>query len=225
MEEKCVLVPAMSRYHDRKRSNGIIMVTLYMMVVVLGVAEALTGAYGCTATRHFVKVPPRTSQRWMVATPNYDSEILRKVDKWACIKDCGACCKLGPIDSRPDLADYLTEEELTLYKSMIGEDDFCTHFDQKAKMCTIYDQRPSFCVVKPEKMKVMFDIDQEEINDFCAFCCREQIGDHYGEDSDVMQRFEEVIASLREEEDDEEGGKERVEGEIDPQDGGKWISM
>ena len=199
-----------------------------MVVVVLGVTKAWKGAYGWTATRaHFVKVPS-TSQRRMVATPNYDSEILRKVDKWACIKDCGACCKLGPIDSRPDLSDYLTEEELTLYKSMIGEDDFCTHFDQKAKMCTIYDQRPSFCVVKPEKMKVMFDIDQEEINDFCAFCCREQIGDHYGEESDVMQRFEEVIASLRDHEDDEEdneGGKERVEGEIDPQDGGKWISM
>ena len=119
--------------------------------------------------------------------------------------------------------EYLTEDELTLYQSMIGEDEFCKHFDQKAKMCTIYDQRPSFCVVKPEKMKVMFDIDQEEINDFCAFCCREQISDHYGEESDVMERFEEVIASLRG--DDERDEEERSEGEIDPNDGGKWVSL
>ena len=38
-----------------------------------------------------------------------DDGILRRVDKWACIKDCGACCKLGPLEDRPDLSEYLTE--------------------------------------------------------------------------------------------------------------------
>lgn len=33
-----------------------------------------------------------------------EPEILRKIDEWACVKGCGACCKLGPLDSRPDLA-------------------------------------------------------------------------------------------------------------------------
>ena len=136
-----------------------------------------------------------------VASPDMSSEILRKVDKWACIKDCGACCKLGPLDSRPDLPEYLTEAEFTQYVSMIGEDDFCKHYDQKEKMCTIYEERPSFCVVKPEKMKVMFDVEEEDLNNFCAFCCREQISDHYGEESNVMKRFEQVIASLRDDED------------------------
>ena len=37
-----------------------------------------------------------------------DTFILRRVDKWACVKNCGACCKLGPLDSRPDLESYLT---------------------------------------------------------------------------------------------------------------------
>ena len=160
-----------------------------------------------------------SSSTLMVTSHNIDSQILRKVDKWACINNCGACCKLGPLESRPDLPEYLTEEELTLYKSMIGNDDFCKHFDQKTKMCKIYDHRPSFCVVKPEKMKVMFDIDKDEINDFCAFCCREQIGDHYGEESDVMERFEKVIASLRNDSELETQG-----GEIS-EDGGKWISL
>lgn len=157
-----------------------------------------------------------------------EGNILRKVDKWACIKDCGACCKLGPLEDRPDLPDYLTEQELDQYKSMIGADNYCKHYDKEEKMCTIYDERPSFCVVKPEKMKTMFDIDEEEINDFCAFCCREQISDVYGEESNVMERFEEVIASLRDDDDDIEvieGKSGRVEGEIDPLDGGKWISI
>ena len=39
-----------------------------------------------------------------------DTFILRRVDKWACVKNCGACCKLGPLDSRPDLESYLTGE-------------------------------------------------------------------------------------------------------------------
>ena len=39
-----------------------------------------------------------------------DTFILRRVDKWACVKNCGACCKLGPLDSRPDLESYLTRK-------------------------------------------------------------------------------------------------------------------
>ena len=26
---------------------------------------------------------------------SYKDQILRKVDNWACVKNCGACCKLG----------------------------------------------------------------------------------------------------------------------------------
>jgi Fe-S-cluster containining protein len=205
--------------------------TVTVLYIILNVIISFIGAKAldnarfshCRTLGRGISSRQELSPRLMVASPDFDSQILRKVDKWACIKDCGACCKLGPLESRPDLPEYLTEDELTLYQSMIGEDEFCKHFDQKAKMCTIYDQRPSFCVVKPEKMKVMFDIDQEEINDFCAFCCREQISDHYGEESDVMERFEEVIASLRG--DDERDEEERSEGEIDPNDGGKWVSL
>ena len=157
-----------------------------------------------------------------------DDGILRRVDKWACIKDCGACCKLGPLEDRPDLSEYLTEAELKQYKDMIGEDNYCKHYDGENKMCTIYANRPSFCVVKPEKMQTMFGIDEDEINDFCAFCCREQISDVYGEESSTMERFEEIIASLRDSSDEgvqNDEATQRVEGEIDPVDGGKWISI
>jgi len=42
------------------------------------------------------------------SSDEFSSLILRRVDKWACVKNCGACCKLGPLDSRPDLETYLT---------------------------------------------------------------------------------------------------------------------
>ena len=29
------------------------------------------------------------------ATNDFSDQVLRKVDKWACVKNCGACCKLG----------------------------------------------------------------------------------------------------------------------------------
>jgi hypothetical protein len=32
--------------------------------------------------------------------------------------------------------------------------------------------------------------------DFCKFCCEEQIADVYGEDSEEMERFEIVIEGL-----------------------------
>lgn len=134
----------------------------------------------------------RNSLRSTFRMSTTNDNILRQVDKWACVKFCGACCKLGPIDSRPDLAEYLDEDELNMYKSMIAEDDWCKHFDKTARLCTIYDKRPEFCRVEPAKYKKMFDVEEENLNDFCAFCCREQINDVYGEESDEKKRFEEV---------------------------------
>lgn len=131
-------------------------------------------------------------------------QILRRVDKWACVKNCGACCKLGPMDSRPDLAEYLSPDELDLYESMIGPDDWCKNFDQETRMCKIYDDRPEFCRVDPQKFQKMYQIEEKELNDFCTFCCREQISDVYGDDSVEMDNFEDVIESFDYEEEEKE---------------------
>ena len=42
----------------------------------------------------------------------------------------------------------------------------------------------------------MFDIDEEDFSDFCAFCCREQITDTYGDNSDEMDRFESILLQI-----------------------------
>jgi Fe-S-cluster containining protein len=90
--------------------------------------------------------------------------ILRRVDKWACVKNCGACCKLGPLDSRPELDTYLSPEELAKYESMVGADDWCINFDKESRMCKIYEDRPDFCRVEPKKFQKMYDVEEEELN-------------------------------------------------------------
>jgi len=165
---------------------------------------ALVGTSSCYAL-YIVPLRANTnvSPLRMSSSP---STILRRVDKWACVSGCGACCKLGPLDSRPQLGEYLTPEELTTYKSLIGPDDWCVNFDKDKRLCKIYDDRPAFCVVSPEKMKSMFEVEEEDINDFAAFCCREHIADNYGENSIELERFESVLDELYAEDDEEEEG-------------------
>mmetsp|Transcript_6822 Transcript_6822/g.7066 ORF Transcript_6822/g.7066 Transcript_6822/m.7066 type:complete len:203 (-) Transcript_6822:82-690(-) len=171
-------------------------------------------------SRGFMGITILRGNRKPLAMTSSDSNILRQVDKWACVKSCGACCKLGPIESRPDLPEYLDEKEYESYKSMIGSDNWCKHFDQTNRLCTIYDNRPDFCRVEPAKYKKMFNIEEEEMNEFCVFCCQEQIIDVYGEKSLEWSRFNAVNNQINTEYDDfdeddeefqEEGEEEKEE--------------
>ena len=122
--------------------------------------------------------------------------ILKRIDSWGCMKNCGACCKLGPIESRPDLGEYLDSDELIEYKSMIGKDNWCVNFDQENRLCKIYNDRPNFCRVDQQQFKKMYDIDNEDFVDFCTFCCREQITDVFGEDSKEFSNYEDLLIDL-----------------------------
>lgn len=100
----------------------------------------------------------------MMSASSDNNNILRRVDKWACVKDCGACCKLGPIESRPQLNEYLNEIDYARYESLIGPDDWCKNFDQENRLCKVYDTRPDFCRVDSVNFKKMYDIDEEDLN-------------------------------------------------------------
>lgn len=110
------------------------------------------------------------------------------MNHWHCIANCGACCNLEPC-ARPDLEQYLTQEELTLYLRMVGEDGWCINYDQEQRKCTIYDDRPRFCRVKPDIFQEMFDIALEEFEEFAIDCCHQQIEAIYGEESAEMERY------------------------------------
>lgn len=116
---------------------------------------------------------------------------------WSCVKNCGACCYLSQED-RPYLSDLLTEEELIVFHDLIGSDGWCRHFNKATRSCNIYEDRPSFCRVKTwlaEKADG-FGVDtsdKDEVDAFCAACCREHIRDVHGADSPEMQRFDEQV--------------------------------
>lgn len=110
------------------------------------------------------------------------------MSQWLCIENCGACCHLDPID-RPDLAQYLTESELELYMTMVGENGWCINYDRETRKCQIYLDRPRFCRVKPDIFHEMYDIPVAEFEEFAIDCCHQQIEAVYGEESEEMINY------------------------------------
>ena len=119
-----------------------------------------------------------------------------KVNKWQCVTNCGACCNLTPED-RPDLAEYLSSEELELYMSMVGESGWCINYDRSTRKCQIYDERPRFCRVEPDNFAVMYDVEKSEFDKFAIACCQQQITGVYGEDSSELERYNQTIYGRR----------------------------
>jgi hypothetical protein len=111
---------------------------------------------------------------------------------WQCVKQCGACCHLDPAE-RPELDQYLSAEELTLYFSMVGEGGWCVNFDHANRECQIYADRPRFCRVEAEVFQDLYDIESEELNEFAIDCCRQQIEGVYGDRSLEMIRFDQAV--------------------------------
>lgn len=107
---------------------------------------------------------------------------------WQCVKNCGACCNLTPTD-RPELANYLTPEQLETYMAMVGPDGWCIHYDHDNRLCSIYEQRPSFCRVQADTFEQMFNIPGAELNEFAIECCHEQISGVYGAKSEELKQF------------------------------------
>lgn len=114
---------------------------------------------------------------------------------WRCVKYCGACCHLDPLE-RPDLEDYLPPEDLERYLSMVGEGGWCINYDRDKRECKIYDLRPRFCRVVPDTFKQMYDVEADEFNDFAIDCCRQQIEGVYGWDSQEMKRYDREIENI-----------------------------
>jgi uncharacterized protein len=114
---------------------------------------------------------------------------------WQCVKQCGACCHLDPMD-RPGLELYLSPQELELYLSMVGESGWCINFDQQTRECRIYAERPRFCRVEPKIFQDMYGIEAEELNDFAIACCQEQIEGVYGDRSLEMIRFDQKVGLI-----------------------------
>lgn len=115
---------------------------------------------------------------------------------WSCMKRCGACCYLNPSE-RPELDHYLSQSELIEYYGLVGADGWCIHYHQETKTCSIYEHRPTFCRVTPENFERMFGVASMEFDEFAIECCCEHIASQYGEDSEEMARYLEIVEEAR----------------------------
>ncbi|KAL0333320.1 UNVERIFIED_CONTAM: hypothetical protein Sangu_1488200 [Sesamum angustifolium] len=89
----------------------------------------------------------------------------KKDPVWQCVQNCGACCKLdkGPTFPSPDEI-FDDPSDIQLYKSLVGEDGWCIHYDKSSRKCSIYAERPYFCRVEPEIFNTLYGIDKKKFN-------------------------------------------------------------
>ena len=72
---------------------------------------------------------------------------MKGYPKWTCIDNCGACCKLAP-NEREEAINALSEKDVRVFLSMVGEDGWCIFYNKLNRKCNIYKDRPTFCNVK-----------------------------------------------------------------------------
>ncbi len=118
--------------------------------------------------------------------------MTRPVERWACMDQCGACCRLAP-DERPEAVESLDPNQQQQYLSMVGADGWCIHFDSGSRRCRIYDTRPDFCRVS--SLCGLFGVEPDQVDVFAIACCRQQIRSVHGGRSRELRKFERLIRS------------------------------
>ncbi|KAJ6924160.1 hypothetical protein NC652_017454 [Populus alba x Populus x berolinensis] len=51
-----------------------------------------------------------------------------------------------------------------LYKSLIGPDGWCIHYEKSTRKCSIYPDRPYFCRVEPDIFESLYGITKKKFN-------------------------------------------------------------
>ncbi|XVE76287.1 hypothetical protein DITRI_Ditri12bG0159900 [Diplodiscus trichospermus] len=91
---------------------------------------------------------------------------------WRCVENCGACCKLakGPAFATPEEI-FTDPSDVELYRSLIGPDGWCVHYEKSTRTCSIYSDRPYFCRVEPDIFKKLYGIQNKMFNkEACRSC-------------------------------------------------------
>ncbi|RWR74855.1 Retinoic acid-induced 3 [Cinnamomum micranthum f. kanehirae] len=109
---------------------------------------------------------------------------------WSCSQGCGACCKLdkGPAFATPEEI-FDDPDHVKLYRSMIGTDGWCIHFEKTTRTCSIYQGRPYFCRVEPKVFEELYGINEKKFNKEACSCCRDTIKAVYGVHSEELDNF------------------------------------
>ncbi|KAK7345633.1 hypothetical protein VNO77_16241 [Canavalia gladiata] len=120
----------------------------------------------------------------------------KKEPRWHCVEGCGACCKLQKGPSFPSPEEIFTDpSDVQLYKSLIGPDGWCIHYEKSTRKCSIYSERPYFCRAEPEVFKSLFGVEEKKFQkEACSFC-RDTIKALYGPNSKELCNFNNSIRS------------------------------
>ena len=108
-------------------------------------------------------------------------------EQWKCIANCGACCRLAPLE-RLDALEALTSSQAMKYLKMVGHDGWCKYFDRGSRTCRIYKERPDFCRIS--NLTVIFDINPNDATSKAISYCRQHIRALYGGKSKEMRKFQ-----------------------------------
>ncbi|CBI32648.3 hypothetical protein VitviT2T_012185 [Vitis vinifera] len=115
---------------------------------------------------------------------------------WQCIQGCGACCKLdkGPSFATPEEI-FDDPSDVKLYRSMVGPDGWCIHYEKSTRTCSIYSDRPYFCRVEPNVFQTLYGIGKKRFNkEACSFC-EDTIKAIYGSHSQELDNFVHAVRS------------------------------
>ncbi|XP_057741890.1 uncharacterized protein LOC130960491 isoform X2 [Arachis stenosperma] len=120
----------------------------------------------------------------------------KKEARWRCVEGCGACCKLEKGPSFPSPEEIFTDpSHVEHYKSLIGLDGWCIHYEKITRKCSIYSERPYFCRVEPEIFDSLYGISKKKFNKEACSCCRDTIKAIYGPNSKELHNFNNSIWS------------------------------
>lgn len=120
----------------------------------------------------------------------------KKEPLWRCVEGCGACCKLakGPAFATPEEI-FTKPSDIELYKSLIGPDGWCIHYEKSTRKCSIYPDRPYFCRVEPDIFESLYGITKKKFNKEACGSCRDTIKEIYGSHSKELDNFNRSLRS------------------------------
>ncbi|KAL2481479.1 hypothetical protein Adt_34445 [Abeliophyllum distichum] len=118
----------------------------------------------------------------------------KKDPVWQCVQNCGACCKLdkGPAFPYPEEI-FEDPSDVELYKSLIGPDGWCIHYEKSTRKCSIYADRPYFCRVEPGIFEELYGIDKKKFQKEACSSCVDTIKAVYGLQSKELDNFNHAI--------------------------------
>lgn len=141
---------------------------------------------------------PKPSISTVTGTPTGSSTLgfgkIKKDPQWQCVENCGACCKLdkGPDFPSPEEI-FEDPSDIEKFKSLIGHDGWCIHFEKATRKCSIYADRPYFCRVEPDVFLELYGIEKKKFNREACSCCIDTIKAIYGSKSEELDNFNQGI--------------------------------